>query len=290
MQLPGGDSVLASELGALISKFSFQQIILAGGLLAARILGMIWLAPFLGGKLVPSQVKVGIALVLGVAVFPFVVNIETLNMIFDPNASPFPLAMRMIGYVSKEVFIGVVLGFIILTIWYGAEMLGRFVDTARGSSMGSALVPQMASQASTLGSLYYQLMLVIFLALDGHLIFIDYFSKSFMLIPIHSVPRFDVGMWPFFDMIIRITSRLFLSAIMLSAPVIIAIFVTDVCMGLFNKVAPQINVLFLMMPFKAVLGILFSMFALTLLIRESEKIMDQALNTLWLAIKYLAPF
>jgi flagellar biosynthetic protein FliR len=284
-----GDYYVMSELAGLLKQYSIQQIIFAGGLLAARVLGMIWLAPFLGGKLVPPQVKMGIAFALGIAVFPHVITISTLQGLFD-NSSGFPVVFRLAGYLLKELFIGVILGFVVLTIWHGAEMIGRFVDTARGSAMGSALVPQMKSQASTLGSVYYQLLLVIFLALDGHLTFIGYFFQSFVLIPVHSVPRFDVGMWPFYEMIIRLTADLFLAAITLSAPVMIAIFVTDICMGLFNKVAPQINVLFLMMPFKAVLGILFAMIGLFLFVRESEKAMAHGLDSVWLAIKYLIPF
>ena len=278
------------ELIALTQNYNIGQIILAVGLMMSRILGMVWLAPFIGGKLVPSQVKIGLAFALGVLLYPFMLNEANLQQIFKPPDPVFPLAFRAGGFIIKEVFVGVVLGFVVMTIWHGAEMIGRFVDTARGSAMGTALVPEMGQQASVLGSLYYQLLLVIFLLLDGHLIFLNYFAQSYVMIPMISIPRFDVGLWPFFEMIIRLTAQLFVAAITLSAPVLIAIFITDICMGLFNKVAPQINVLFLMMPFKAVLGVLFSMLALYLFIDESERIMTNALNKVWLAIRYLSPF
>jgi hypothetical protein len=45
-----------------------------------------------------------------------------------------------------------------------------------------------------------------------------------------------------------------------------------------------------MMPFKAVLGILFAMIGLFLFVRESEKAMAHGLDSVWLAIKYLIPF
>lgn len=279
-----------TELLALFSKYNFAQIVMAVGLMMSRILGMVWLAPFIGGKLVPSQVKIGLAFVIGILLYPFVLSEANLDAVFNPTGAIFPFSVRIVGLVVKEVFIGVVLGFIIVTIWHGAEMIGRFVDTARGSAMGTALVPESGQQVSVFGSLYYQLLLVIFLVLDGHLIFLNYFVQSYLLIPLAGIPRFDTGMWPFFDMMIRITAQLFVAAITLSAPVLIAIFVTDVCMGLFNKVAPQINVLFLMMPFKAVLGVLFSMLALYLFVEESQKIMTVALHKVWLAIRHLIPF
>lgn len=278
-----------TELLALFSKYNTSEVVLAVGLMMSRILGMIWLAPFIGGKLVPSQIKIGLSFVIGILVYPFVLNEANLDMVFRPQNALYPFAARIAGLIAKEVFVGVILGFIIMTIWHGAEMIGRFVDTARGSAMGTALVPESGKQASVFGSLYFQVLLVFFLLLDGHLIFLNYFAQSYALIPLAGVPPLETGMWPFFDMMIRITGNLFVAAITLSAPVIISIFITDVCMGLFNKVAPQINVLFLMMPFKAVLGVLFSMMAFYLFLDESQKIMIVALNKVWMAIRYLTP-
>ncbi len=276
------------ELLELMQKYNFGQISLAVGLMISRILGMLWQVPFLGGKLVPGQIKIGLSFVIALFLYPHVLSPENMEALFSAKASVFPLPARMIGLFAKEVFVGFVLGFIISTVWHGAEMIGRFVDTARGSAMGSALVPQMKSQASVFGSLYYQLLLVIFLLLDGHLLFLNFFAQSYVLIPLIGVPKFaNPGMWGFFEMIMRITSQLFVMALILGMPVLIAIFITDICMGLFNKVAPQINVLFLMMPFKAVLGVLFSALALYLFVEESQRLMMQALQKVWLAIRYL---
>lgn len=277
-----------NELVQLFEKYNMSQIIMAVGLMMSRILGTVWLAPFLGGKLVPSQVKIGLSFVLGVLMYPYVLNEANLDHVFNPTASVYPLVARLVGLMVKEVFVGVLLGFIIVTIWHGAEMVGRFVDTARGSAMGSAIVPESGQQASVFGSLYYQLILVLFLLVDGHLIFLEYFAKSYLYIPLAHVPQFGASNWNFYDMIIRITGELFTMSMLLSAPVVLVIFITDVCMGLFNKVAPQINVQFLMMPLKAVLGVLFSMLALYLFMDECQKIMTNTLDRIWLAIRYLA--
>lgn len=264
--------------------------IIAIGLMMSRIMGMMWLAPFLGGKLVPSQVKIGIGFALAIIIYPVVMSEESLAPIFKPTAVSYPLAFRIFALVIKEVLIGTILGFVIMTIWHITEMAGRFIDTARGSAMGTALVPQMQASSSQLASLYYQMLVVIFLAAGGHLIFIKFFCYSYVQIPISSFPRIDTGLWPFFELLIRITADLFKSALTLSGPVMIAIFITDACMGLFNKVAPQINIMFLMMPFKAMLGVLFSMFALYLFIQKGEHIMEMTLGHMQTMIQQLAPF
>ncbi len=278
------------QLSHVVQQLNVSQGIISIGLLMSRILGMIFLVPFLGGKLVPTQVKIGIGFAIGVVIYPIVVSSGGLEPVFHPIGRSYPFALRIIGFLVKEVFIGFVLGFIIHTIWDAAQMIGRFVDTARGSAMGTAIVPQMKSQSSVFGSLYFQILLVVFLAMNGHLLFIDYFVRSYVLIPVASIPRFDTGLWPFFEMIIRVTADLYLVATMMSAPILIAIFVTDACMGLFNKVAPQINILFLMMPFKAALGVFFSMVSLYLFVAQGEYLMANGLNYVWLAIQRLIPF
>ncbi|MCB9640379.1 MAG: flagellar biosynthetic protein FliR [Myxococcales bacterium] len=278
------------ELSRIVSGLNLSEPLIIVGLMMARILGMIWLAPFLGGKLVPAQVKIGVGFALGVLMYPVLVEASTVDPIFRPTGPSFPFALRFIGYVVKETFVGFILGFIILTIWHIAEMVGRFVDTARGSAMGSSLVPQMQASVSQLGTLYYQLLIIVFFAVDGHLLFIEYFMRSYLIIPFADFPRFDTGLWPLFELIGRMTSHLFYSALTLSAPIMIAIFITDMCMGLFNKVAPQLNVMFLMMPFKAMLGVLFAMLSLFLLVQQSEIIMAKTLQQLWTIIQYLRPF
>lgn len=279
-----------NELFKILNTVNIEQLILTGGLLMTRIVGMIWLAPFLGGKLVPSQVKIGIAISVGVLIYPIVLQTGGFDSILAPaGGSEFPLAFRLVTILAKEAFVGFVLGFVIATIWHAAEMIGKFVDTARGSAMGQAQVPQMKSSASQIGSLYYQMILVIFLAMDGHTYFINYFVRSYVLIPIAKSPRFDQA-WDLFDLVIRITGDLFVAAVTLSAPVLIAIFITDICMALFNKVAPQINILFLMMPFKAVLGIAFSMLALTIFVQQFEGMIAKTFQHLWMTIQYMAPF
>lgn len=278
------------QITQTLQNIQLSQGIVSTGLLMARILSMVYLAPFLGGKMVPQQVKIGIGLTIALIIYPIVVLSGGLDPVFKPTGPSYPFAIRVIGFLVKEVFVGFILGFIIHTIWHATEMIGRFVDTARGSAMGTALVPQMQAASSVFASLYYQMLIVIFLFMDGHLIFIEYFIRSYEIIPVAGIPRFDTGLWPMFNLVIRITADLFGIAITLAGPVMISIFITDICMGLFNKVAPQINVLFLMMPFKAILGILFSMIAIVLFIQQSEHMMARTLSHLWTMINYLAPF
>ena len=61
------------------------------------------------------------------------------------------------------------------------------------------------------------------------------------------------------DYMIRLVCEVFLSAVMLSAPILAAVLITDVVFGILNRVAPQLNAYFMAMPVKAMGGVLVAL-------------------------------
>ena len=91
-----------NELFKIFNTVNIEQLILTGGLLMTRIVGMIWMAPFLGGKLVPSQVKIGIAIAVGVLIYPIVLQTGGFNSILAPTVgAEFPMAFRLTTILAK---------------------------------------------------------------------------------------------------------------------------------------------------------------------------------------------
>ena len=276
-----------SEIRELLEGLSVGHMIIAGGLLAARILSMVWLTPFLGGRLVPNRVKVAVGISLAIILSPMVADPQALERVFHPPIAGTPMALWVMLLLVKEAFIGFVIGYMAGMVWFGVQMMGKFVDTARGANQAEAMVPQLKARASIISNIFYQMFIVIFLVMDGHHIFFAYLFRSYELLPVAEFPPM-AGLWPFVQLSARTTAHLFFVALTLGAPAIIAVFITDVCMGLFNRVAPQINVLFLVMPFKAALGLAFILLALSMIVTQGETYMGQALHNLRVAIHYLA--
>jgi flagellar biosynthetic protein FliR len=153
-------------------------------------------------------------------------------------------------------------------VFHIVEASGRFLDFARGASMAQIFTPQLGTQVSLFGQLYVQMTIVIFFIIRGHYYFLEGFAMSFERLPVGTLPGFAPGMGPLPELMIRVTADLFLVALQLSAPAVAATFIADVFLGIANKVAPQVQVFFLGMPLKAMLGILMVFIVLALFEKE----------------------
>jgi flagellar biosynthetic protein FliR len=248
-------SSLASELGF---KLDFTLLLLTFALLLSRILPVILLSPFLGGEVVPSEVKLGLGLMLGLVLFPAVS--ERMQQI-PTSALPF------LFLLCKELFFGLCLAFVVGMVFEAAQMAGTFIDAMAGTNMAQVMVPQIQQQVSLFSSLKLQLSVVLFLTLDGHHWVINAFANSLLAVPLDGFPGFSSGNWAFFDLLIRVFAEMMRLALAISAPIFLTAFLTDLALGLINRVAPQVQVFFVSMQLKPMLTVAM-MFAMMHLILQ----------------------
>ncbi len=264
-------------LSALQEQVNFTRAIVVAALVLARLLTVVQLTPFLGGKNAPPQVKMGIGISLAVLIYPIVLG---------RLEGPLPLdAVSFVFMMLKEVFVGLTIGFIGAELFYAVEMAGKFMNLLNGTSMVQIMVPQLKSRSSAFGDLQYQLLLVIFLSFNGHHVFLNAMFDSYLTIPINVWPAMSAGFWPLVDMMMRITGDLFLIAASIAAPVGIACLITDLAFGLLNRVAPQINAYFMSMPAKAMVGAILFFVALPIILQVYEEHAWKMLNLLTQALK-----
>ncbi len=236
---------MLKELGVALN---YTQELLIFALILARTMPMVVLTPFFGGKIAPPEIKMGLGVLFSIILWPLARGAITAPI----PITPFAFLILMM----KEVFIGFCIGFVNSHIFTIMEMAGRMVDTARGSSMAEVMVPHSGARATPFGDLYYQMLLVVFVAIGGHAIFLDAFFFSFASIPLNVSFPLDARIANFVDYMIRLTGDVFLSAALLAAPVLAAVLITDVVFGILNRVAPQLNAYFMSMPVKAMGGVL----------------------------------
>jgi flagellar biosynthetic protein FliR len=242
---------ILQELGI---KANFSQVLLIWALLMARVMPLILLAPFIGGDIVPSQVKLGVGISFTIMLYPFVADTP-----IPPGSISFVLLML------KEVFIGTTIAFLASMAFDAARSAGTFVDTVSGANMATVFVPQIQQQATLFADFKFQLTIVIFLGLNGHHVVLEGLFGSFKAIPLNSWPHFSHGFWPLFHLIIRLTADLLIVAAAIAAPATIATFVTDVALGLINRVVPQVQVFFISMSIKPMVVTVITLSALVVL-------------------------
>jgi len=154
---------------------------------------------------------------------------------------------------AKEAFIGFLIGFASAMPFWVAENVGNFIDNQRGATMGEVYSPLSGTQVSTMGIFFTQVVSTIFVVSGAILVLLGALYSSYSIWPVFSqgisfqahAPEAALGL---LDGMLRQT-------VIISAPVIILMFLATVGLGFVNRTAPQLNVFFLSMPVKSALGI-----------------------------------
>lgn len=235
---------LKTELGI---QTGFTQVMLAFALLLTRVLPVIILTPFLGGETVPNEVRIGLGLMIGLVLYPAIIT-QVQNVPIS--------AVLFVALMLKELFLGLTMAFTVGLVFDAAQVAGNLVDTLSGTNMAQVMVPQIQQQVSLFSNLQLQLTTVVFLTLGGHHVIIQTFGESLTLIPLDQYPRFSHGTWPFFEAVLRMFGDLLRISIALASPVLLATFLTDLALGMINRVAPQVQVYFVSMQIKPAVTIL----------------------------------
>lgn len=255
-------SQLEEQLGI---NFDLYSALIAWALLFTRTFVMLILNPFLAGKGVPGRVRMLVAGVLATYAY-FMLGSD---LITDLPADK----GLLIALFMKEIFFGMVLGLTTIMTFYAVEAAGRIVDNQRGSANAQVFVPQLG-QVSLFGLFQFWLGLSFFLASSGHIIFLKAFLNSFEVMPVMRFPTIATGISPFLELIIRMSSDVLVLGMQLSAPVLIAIFVTDVVLGLANKMAPQIPVFELGFMIKGYIGVAMVWISMMTLLSQMSTFFD----------------
>ncbi|MCL2178414.1 MAG: flagellar biosynthetic protein FliR [Proteobacteria bacterium] len=235
------DEILTQARNEFGIRVDFSLVVFSMALILARLLPVIILTPFLGGESIPGQVRISLGVVLGVVLFPAVAE----------QAAQIP--MGFIPYLAlflKEVFIGFALAFIVDLVFQAAGTAGAFMDMFSGATMAQMMVPQVQRQVTLYSSLKLQLVVVLFLTLNGHHWVIENLADSFLKLPLNEFPRFSFGLGPFFEVVLRVFGDLFRIGLALASPVLLAVFLTEAALGVINRAAPQIQVFFMAMQIK----------------------------------------
>lgn len=255
----------------------FPFILTTGGLIWARMLSVMSVIPFLFGKPTPRTVRLGASVVLTVFLYPIVAKNSVL-------VGPLTTIDLFTLYL-KEVLFGLALGFMVSILFYGFQAAGQMIDNQRGVSLARILIPELGEQASITSHFLFSFAVVLFLVTGGHRMFFKGLIESYLFLPIYQFPPSVEGLFPLMDLFGVMTAKVLFISVQLAAPVIIAIMMVDIILGVANRFAPQINVWELGFNIKGYLGILILFMTITAIgdqvvhyTLETEKGMKQVLE------------
>lgn len=222
----------------------FHRWILAAVLAMARFGGAFAICPALTESMIPGVARRAAVLGFAWIAIPFIKS----GM---PPGEPSVLMFSLLAF--KEAVIGFLLGFFAAIPFWVAENVGNFIDNQRGATMGEVYSPLSGAQVSTTGIFFTQLVSTLFFVGGAVFVFLGALYASYSIWPVFSA---GVSFAP--DAPLQILGSLdgmLKTTVVISAPVIIVMFLATLGLGLVNRTAPQLNVFFLSMPVKSALGI-----------------------------------
>jgi flagellar biosynthetic protein FliR len=211
-------------------------------LVMARVGGLFVLAPGFSSKMIPAQAKLIIAAAISFALMPIATHGHPL-----PTA-PGPLAFL----IMKEVLVGI--GFALpLAMLGGAIQAGAtLLDTMIGFSFASQVDPITNTQNAVISQLYSLFTVMIFLLTGGDAYMIEGMAASYRIVPINHIP----SLTGITGALVGQLDQVFVAGIEIVAPVVIALIISDAAFGLVSRAVPQMNVFFVGLPAKIMLGFL----------------------------------
>lgn len=138
-----------------------------------------------------------------------------------------------------------------------AQNAGMIIDHQRGGASLMINDPTLQNQSSPLGTMFNFVLIYLFYLIDGPFLFIDAINASFEMIPPDKFfnPLFFKQESPFAERMITLLNATMVMSIQLATPALMAILMTDVFLGITNRLAPQVQITFLGMPLKSLLGL-----------------------------------
>jgi len=212
-----------------------------------RVAPIVSILPFLGAKL-PGGVKIALALSLTAIFLPTLLMTSSKALTFNGE---------FLACAIKEFFVGFLLAFLAGLPFYIAQSAGIYIDFLRGSSALQVGDPTMQNQASPIGLLYNYVLVVLFYQINGPFIFFDAIIQSYHIVPADGF--FNTAFFtlekPFWQLMLGLLTKFTAISIQLAAPSIVAILMAEMFLGIANRLAPQVQIAFLGMSIKSLLGI-----------------------------------
>lgn len=214
----------------------------------ARIGGLMLTMPVFSSALVPARIKVIFVVVLAMVSAPFIP--KELSFLHFKGV--------FLIYIMQEVFLGIIMGFILQIVFQSFVVAGQIV--AMQSGLGFAVMVDPASRASVplISQFYLNLVTLVFLALNGHLAVLEALLESFKVLP-PGHPTMELStLWQ----VIIFSGWMIKESVIIALPAILSLLIVNLTFGIMARVAPQLNIFSLGFPITLIMGIIILYFSI----------------------------
>lgn len=229
-----------------------------------RILGLISTAPVFSHNSIPVTSKIGLAVILSIIVSPGLTNIPAVN----------PASLQGILILTQQLIIGLAMGFAMRIIFIAVDMAGTITGMTMGLGFASFFDPQTQGQTVAISQFLTMITTLVFLAINGHLILIEGLVASFTTLPL-SMPSLNphgylqLANWG---------GAIFSAGVQLAMPMVAALLITNIALGILTRSAPQLNLFGIGFPLMLGIGFLVIAVVLPYMASPIQALIQQGFN------------
>lgn len=238
-----------------------------------RIAAFFSIAPIWGEMSSPTTVKVSLA-----GLVAFILMMTGLPMIEVPVSSYAGLVV-----IVEQVLIGLAMGLAVKIILTATQFTGEVAALQMGLGFASFFSPESQSNTAVISRFLFVITMLMFLAFDGHLRTLEVLAESFEILPIGM--SLDTQA---FDIPGRLVATMIVSGMLLALPLIAALFIVQVALGVLNRSAPQFTVFSVGFPMSITVGVVMLFLITSGMSRFLETLFSQALEAQLTIVQALA--
>jgi flagellar biosynthetic protein FliR len=214
----------------------------------ARILGLIASAPLLSNRTVPLRIRLAVGLAAAMAILPAL-----------PPMPAIPAdSWIALGILVHQAFIGIAIGFMMRLFFAAVDVAGEMIGLQMGLSFAVFFNPQTGGQSSVVAEFLGLLTLLVFLALNGHLMLIQIVTMSFEWLPVGEPTHHKAWL-----LLVRYAAVMFASGVLLALPMVAALLITNIALGVLTRAAPQLNLFAVGFPITLSAGMLMLLLSMS---------------------------
>jgi type III secretion protein T len=257
------------DLSAISQLFErLHEYIIAMGFALARMTGLI--------VVMPAFTRLGLTGILQAAT-ALVLALPLLPMVVAALAGKHLTVAMIAGLLFKEVTLGLVIGLVLGVPIWAAEAAGGMLDLQRGTTAASLFDPSSTGEDGITGTLLALIMVALYFGSGGLRLTLRTVYESYGIWPVaNALPTLNPVAGQF---LVGLLDRVMTMGLMLVAPIVVFMLLTDLLLGLVSRAAPHLNVFALSLNVKnlvfALLMVLYGAFLI--------KYMGTGLGSLMLA-------
>lgn len=247
-------SVTAAQLDVWLAAVMFPLV---------RLLGLFASAPLWSNRGIPVRVRLAAGLAMAMAVLPAL-----------PPMPPIPTdSWQAIAVLAHQFIIGAAIGFMMRLFFAAVDLAGEMIGLQMGLSFAVFFSPTTGGQSSVIAEFLGLVTLLVFLALDGHLMMVKILVQTFEWLPVGEATSSQGWL-----VIVRHASVMFAAGVMMALPMVATLLIANIGLGILTRAAPQLNLFAVGFPVTLTVGFLILLLSMSLLAPVLQRLFEHGFN------------